>query len=566
MPTILLKGNIGGSVARPTTLEIREPAYASGGFSDMPLHIVGTNDLAIRAGADVVPLVSPRRQIEVVGDQDVGGRKTFGLLNISITGGNPDEVLTTNGLGVMRWAPAAAPGTSYTFGRGLSEDQGTVTLNVAGTGPGLGTIGGAWISRGLSILAATGELSLDIATNAALGGVIPTIGLSVSGTGILTLNQAGQSSGELGGVYVPPGTAPAGGLTVSDAALTLLPATAAQLGGVYVPQTVTGGLNLSAQGALSLRNADEANRGGVHVPGSDAARNSGPGLRIGPVLGALSLFVAGTAATELGGIFVPPLAAPGNGLTLAMGTGALSLAQATAAALGGVYVPANSGLTVSAAALAVDPATYAEAESGVNAIKPITSAVLRLGPVTPAGGHPSLPTTNKTLLGSITELFNLIQAATGQLTIVGTFNADASTSTSVDDEVTPTTGSPLQAGPLPAANQARPGYFLIVDTAGTPEDPSNAPQVPMVLNDMIICVEDAGFPGTNHWSHVGIGQAQILASTVVVTPIAGLPGVTNVQAALEALEARRVLVDDFSITGNGGEDPLEVDIVDGGTF
>ena len=137
MATILLRGNVTpGEVSIPSGPESpipREPLFAFGGLADMNLAF-GNSELAINisSGIGTIPLVSRRRQVELTGIQDVGGRKTFGLANISITGGLAGQVLTTVSPGNLGWANPSAPGANYTFERGLTEDPpGTVSLNIA---------------------------------------------------------------------------------------------------------------------------------------------------------------------------------------------------------------------------------------------------------------------------------------------------------------------------------------------------------------------------------------------------------------------------------------------------
>jgi len=109
--------------------------------------------------------------------------------------------------------------------------------------------------------------------------------------------------------------------------------------------------------------------------------------------------------------------------------------------------------------------------------------------------------------------------------------------------------------------------FLLVNTAGTPPPP--APNVPMVVNDMIVVVENPIGSGTLAFAHVSLGQAVVAASNVTVTAIPGLVA-TNVQVALQQLQANKLeapLYLDNSLQGDGSSgSPLGVAIVDGGTF
>jgi hypothetical protein len=269
--------------------------------------------------------------------------------------------------------------------------------------------------------------------------------------------------------------------------------------------------------------------------------------------GTIDLDIAGNGPLAIGGIFVINLA---TGLILGV-NGALSLATATAAQLGGVTVPAGGGLLLTGSALSVFAATQAEAAAGTDTAKPITADVLQLGP-----DPRSLQTNAKTLVGAINEIAGILSTVTGLLTIVGTFDADA-------DDVTPISGSPFNPGPLPPATAARVGFFVLVDTAGTPPAASNAPQVPMVVNDMVVCVEDLQNTGTYNWAHVGLGQVTMTAASVTLGAVPGLTAV-NVQQGIEELQLNKLdgpLVIDNSLSGDGtAASPLGVVIVDGGTF
>jgi hypothetical protein len=81
-----------------------EMAYARGGYTNAPAHTAGDDLIISYAGTNRV-LISPTRQVEINGYQTITGRKTFGLPNLSITGGAPNNVLATDGLGNLGWAP-----------------------------------------------------------------------------------------------------------------------------------------------------------------------------------------------------------------------------------------------------------------------------------------------------------------------------------------------------------------------------------------------------------------------------------------------------------------------------
>jgi hypothetical protein len=273
-----------------------------------------------------------------------------------------------------------------------------------------------------------------------------------------------------------------------------------------------------------------------------------------------------------GGCYVPVQANPPDGGLTISPDGGISLNPGTGTIRGGCYVPADvadpPGLRIDGGGgIRTLAATTAIAQTGDDNARPITSQVLQLGPdpgrVLP--GHPSLPTSNKTILGAISELHTMIQGATGQLTIVGTFDASSPTW-----EVMPITGSPHGAGSLQTASQQNLGWFLIVDTEGTPAGRTDIPSVLMREGDLIICVEDSAQANTYHWGHLAIGRGVITASNVVLTEIPTMPGIDNVQDAIEELEVKKaerpLLIDAVSLSGNGQTTDLAVNIVDGGTF
>ena len=210
MATILFRKSLAtGPVALPlpAVAARAEPFWAEGGFTNLPLHAAAGNDLAVYDGTTFAPLVSPQRQVELIGAQTITGPKTFSLASFLLGGGTAGQVLSTTGVGgALQWIPPAVGGSTYTFAIGLEE-------NPAGT-----------------------------------------------------VNLLPPTAVEIGGVTVPAGS----GLQATPAgALSLLPATAVNLGGVTV-QTVTSGLILSGAGALSLGEATNVQLGGITVPGGSA--------------------------------------------------------------------------------------------------------------------------------------------------------------------------------------------------------------------------------------------------------------------------------------------------------
>lgn len=280
------------------------------------------------------------------------------------------------------------------------------------------------------------------------------------------------------------------------------------------------------------------------------------GIGLSEALGTVRLNVAGPTANDLGGVFVQGQAT--SGLVLQI-TGQLALAVAAAAQFGGVSVPANGGLALTGPALRVDPATIDDATDMTDAIRPITSAVLRLG------GDPAsdMLTQADNLVGAINEIIGLIGGISGGLHVVGTFNASTS-------EVTPVAGGPI-SGPIPAPDAAYAGFILIVNVAGTPGSPNVPPSTPMSVGDLLMCLEDMASAGDYNWNHIDLHGGTIAATNVTITAITGQPGVTHVQGSLQHLQTNKLtgpllLHTDGSLVGNGQTVPLQVDVVDGGTF
>ena len=74
----------------PTVGPNGEMAYARGGFSNLPAHIVGANDLVMSDGAAFNTLIGPTRQVELAGNQTINGVKTFAVdVNLNVTPTQP---------------------------------------------------------------------------------------------------------------------------------------------------------------------------------------------------------------------------------------------------------------------------------------------------------------------------------------------------------------------------------------------------------------------------------------------------------------------------------------------
>ena len=227
-------------------------------------------------------------------------------------------------------------------------------------------------------------------------------------------------------------------------------------------------------------------------------------------------------------------------------------------------VNVNAPLTgngTSGSALAITRATDAQIAAGTNNVNPIDSLGLRsqLG-----DDAADLDTTAKTVVPAINELFSDIgdlgdqlAAISGALRFVGNYDADVNEVASAD------TGTLTVGQPLPAASGTNQGWFVIVTEPGT--GAPAAPAVAMQIGDWIVSTGTA-------WIHVPLYHAAITAANVGITTLDTQPW-TNVQTALAGIFAlaanalSSVEVDDLSIVGDGTVgDPLEVAIVDGGTY
>lgn len=162
-----------GQVAPPTGANIGQEGelhVAHGGFTGLPLHNAAGNDLIVYLNNGYRTVVGPTRQVELIGDQNIAGNKTFTTratfadpTNLSIGNGNAGEVLTSNGTGGTLWGPGGAGGIDSVLSDGTLDGDGANTA-----------------------------LSVTIARDGQRGGVIPVAGSAVafSGTGGLTVTVA----------------------------------------------------------------------------------------------------------------------------------------------------------------------------------------------------------------------------------------------------------------------------------------------------------------------------------------------------------------------------------------
>jgi len=104
-----------GSLAQPPSLLQGQFALNDPG---------GTAPARLYAGgqAGIVTLVSPTRQVELVGDQTITGNKTIAVTALHLTGGHAGDTLRTDGLGGLTWVAGngafpEAPTDGLIYGR-----------------------------------------------------------------------------------------------------------------------------------------------------------------------------------------------------------------------------------------------------------------------------------------------------------------------------------------------------------------------------------------------------------------------------------------------------------------
>jgi hypothetical protein len=434
-----------------------EPAVA--------ISAAGVADLYIGDGAAVRTLVSSARQVEVTGDQNVAGEKTFtGQIvvadptHLDIGGGNDGDVLSTDGAGALVW---------------IAPPRGVI---VSGTAPATPDPGDAWFN--------TTNNELRVWNGSAW--ILPNVSVGAAAPGTPSNGKLWYNT-TTGVLSVYNGTTS-----------TWLPTTGSRT-------------HWDAPGPPA----------GTHVAGDIWFSPTGP------------QYWSGTAWT-----------------------------LATLPGFAGVATnPPITGDGQAATPLGLDTASDAQIAAGTNDVFPIDSAGLRSQMGDDAD---NLDTTAKTVVPAINELVGdldtisqQIAALAGALRFVGNYDADES------EVVTADAGTLTVGANLPAAAPANEGWFVIVTVAGTPTAP--APTVAMQTGDWIVSTGTA-------WIHVPLYHTAITAANVGVTAIDSA-GWGNVQVALQGLfnlvsnALSTVAVDDVSIVGDGtSTDPLEVAVVDGGTY
>ena len=165
VPIQLRRSAIAAPGVMPTFGPDGELIYGKGGFTDAPAHVAG-NELLISDGVSLHSVVGPQRQVELIGAQNVTGRKTFSLVSFSLTGGNPNDMLATDGAGNLVWAPAATGGGPAT----VASDGITIQGNGAAATP-IALITSIFTGVGSGLAYAPGAVSVVQATQTEFGGL-----------------------------------------------------------------------------------------------------------------------------------------------------------------------------------------------------------------------------------------------------------------------------------------------------------------------------------------------------------------------------------------------------------
>jgi len=261
-------------------------------------------------------------------------------------------------------------------------------------------------------------------------------------------------------------------------------------------------------------------------------------------------YVAGGSHVFMGGT-TDVVTLNGQGVTINSATGDVLLARAPTLdlhAASKLYVDNSRGAisdgisisgtgTSAGTALAIIPAPALDVATGTRNNIAVTPAGLLNGVLGDPVGL--LPTPIKTLVPAIAELWDGLEALSGNLIFGGQYSI-------INNEISATINpanpfAPFDGQGLPPATGAMRGWYLIVvDERLTPPWPANVPVPPGTRGyyraDWLVV--DA----TPSWVHLmlGYGQSQILAADVGVAPTP--PGMTsdNVQDAIAELNTLKV--------------------------
>jgi len=329
---------------------------------------------------------------------------------------------------------------------------------------------------------------LPVATSSAVGGVSVGTGLSVNGSGVLSLSNSVTG-------------ATVSGITFSNTGQ-ITAATALVAGDLPVSTT-------SAKGAVQITSG-----GGLTVDGSGNLTTSTSGISAGTyqsiTVNNKGVATAGAALTEA---LIPVL--PASKIT----SGSFDAARI-----------ANDSITGDKLS-----------NDSVAVFQSIAQA-----------GYPTAKFSGQILFDTVSEdAFiwdgNAWQAITtltkGSLVFGGTYNANTS-------QMVATTSAGIAAGlsvgsNLPTASATTDGVYVVVSTSGTPSSP--APAIAFAPPDYILGVTNSA---GSSWNEVDLSQtvAGQVASNITFTPYGQISS-TNVQDAIQELETEKLALTGGTVTG-----------------
>jgi hypothetical protein len=302
-------------------------------------------------------------------------------------------------------------------------------------------------------------------------------------------------------------------------------------------QTITGPKTVTSPGSIFFTDIATL-QFGDGVAGESLQKGPGSSVVWGPGGGAATVVTDGVtiAGDGTAGNPVALLTAifGGVGLTWTAGTHILSVTQATQTIFGGALI-----------------ATTALINVGANDVTIVSPLGLRGQLGAPAN---TLTTIAQTVVPAINELKNNVDALSGVLILVGTYDA-------ATNVVTPS--RLIGAGPLPPAAPGNEGWYVIVTTAGT--GTGNAPAVPMAVGDWLVS------NGVN-WIWLDLVMTATVATNVaVVPPVAGQNNVQNALTTINGLAQsalQNVFFNATTFSGNAltAGTALDIAVVDGGLF
>ena len=376
---------------------------------------------------------------------------------------------------------------SSNLDRSINIASGNLGINnviTAGTRSGI-----TFNAQGLILsTAALGASDLPIATSSAVGGVSVGTGLSVNGSGVLSLSNSVTGATVSGITFSNSGQITAAtGLVAGD-----------------LPTATT-----SAKGAVQITSG-----GGLTVDGSGNLTTSTSGISAGTYQ---SITVnnkgVATAGAALTAALIPDLAA----------------AKITSGSFDAARIAADS----------IDGTKLSNASTAV--FQSIAQS-----------GYPTAQFSGQILFDTVSEdAFiwdgNAWQAITtltkGSLVFGGTFNASTS-------QMVATTSAGIAAGlavgsNLPSPSSTTDGVYVVVSSSGTPSAP--APSIAFAPPDYILGVTNSA---GSSWNEVDLSQtvAGQVASNITFTPYGQLSS-TNVQDALQELETEKLAVAGGTVTG-----------------